>query len=47
VTEGSSLIVELRDTDCLIELTPELLRTGKVACSSLSMSATLSLTPVP
>jgi hypothetical protein len=47
VTAGSSLIVELRDTDCLIELTADRLRDGKVGCSSPSMSATLSLVAQP
>ena len=47
VTAGSSLIVELRDTDCLIELTADRLRAGKVGCSSSSMSAMLSLVAKP
>jgi hypothetical protein len=45
VTKGSSLIVELRHMDCLIELTPDRLRDGKVGCSGPSMSVMLSLAP--
>jgi len=47
VTAGSSLIVDLRGTDCLIELSADRLRDGKVGCSSYSMSATLSLVAKP
>ncbi len=47
VTAGSSLIVELRGTDCLIELTADRLRDGQVGCSSSSMSAILSLVAKP
>jgi hypothetical protein len=47
VTAGSSLIVELRNTDCLIELTADRLRDGTVDCRSGSMSAKLSLVAKP
>jgi hypothetical protein len=47
VTAGSSLIVELRNTDCLIELTADRLRDGAVGCRSGSTSATLSLVAKP
>jgi hypothetical protein len=47
VTADSSLIVEPRGTDCLIELTADRLRDGKVVCSGYSMSATLSLVAKP
>jgi hypothetical protein len=43
VTEGSSLIVEIRESVCMIDLTPDRLRSGQVDCGRGAMSATLSV----
>jgi len=47
VTEGSSLIVEVGVTDCMIELTPARLDSGEADCRNGTMSATLSLVAMP
>jgi hypothetical protein len=47
VTDGSSLIVEIRGGVCTIDLTPGSLRGGEVGCRHGSMSAKLSLVAMP
>ena len=47
VTEGSSLVVDVRSGDCAVALTPADLRSGEVECRDGSVFASLSLTALP
>lgn len=47
VTDGSSLVIEIRRRDCAVELTTAVLRSGVVECRTGATSATLSLVAMP
>jgi len=47
VKQGSTMAVELKNSDCLIHLSAEKLRSGVVSCSGPTMTAFLGLEAMP